>query len=130
MSIYESNSNDETPALIAKLGEDLEAMGSRARVVSESNPAPRWWPYNTSPERIEYLSEARNRVMEPLQSNDSSVRLEDYAEFEKVVFLNDVYYSWQSVVRLLATALDGEEANYDLACAMDYQLAGKLLSSK
>lgn len=88
----------------------------------------RVWPYATSPERIAYLAAVRNKALEPLQSAEMTKRLPDVETFTKVVFLNDVYFSWQSIVRLLATRLDGRTdlaADYDLVCAMDYGTRGK-----
>jgi hypothetical protein len=87
----------------------------------------KWWPYGTSPQRIGFLSNARNNALEPLQSANESVRLPDYDQFTKVVFFNDVVFSWQSVVRLIATSVDDKpgEEGYDLACGMDYSGAGE-----
>jgi len=128
VSIFESNSEDSTPKLLAKLGEELSGNGVKHRIITEKTSSP-VWGYPSSPVRIKYLSDARNKAMEPLQSNDSSVRLEDYDSYTKVVFLGDVIFSWQSVVRLLATRLDhdhhhGESGNYDLACGMDFTSTG------
>ena len=63
--------------------------------------------------------------MEPLQSPDDSVRLPDWNEFTKVIFLNDVLFDWPAIVRLLGTSVDGGEADYDLACGIDYGQSGE-----
>lgn len=87
----------------------------------------RSWPYGTAPERIRFLANARKRAMEPMQSENESVRLVDYASYTKVIFLNDVLFTYQSIVRLLATRIDGDPsspADYDLACAMDFGYSG------
>ncbi|KAL1405248.1 hypothetical protein Q8F55_008874 [Vanrija albida] len=124
VSIYESNSKDKTPELLASLATRLTHLGVSNRVISEKTP--RWWAYGTSPERIGFLSAARNKAIEPLQSSDAELRLPDYHEFTKIVFLNDIFFSWQSAVRLLTTSLDGKpgEDGYDLACGMDFNGAG------
>lgn len=126
VSIYESNSDDSTPDLLAEFADDLSHLGVAHRILSDESE--RWWPYGTAPERIQFLAAARNKALEPLQSPDDSVRLADYDTFTKVVFLNDVVFTWQGVVRLLATSWDGDEGEdgYDLACAMDYYQAGEL----
>lgn len=125
MSIYESNSEDKTPLRLTEFSELLDAIGVQNRIVSDRTT--RDWPYNTSPQRIKFLADARNRALAPLQSPDPAVRLPHHDSFTKVLFLNDVYYSWQSAVRLLATSGDdtpGEEG-YDLACGMDYFQSGE-----
>jgi len=89
----------------------------------------RWWPYGTSPQRIGFLSNARNKALEPLQSADETLRLPDYDQFTKVVFVNDVIFTWQAAVRLLATSIDDTpgEDGYDLACGMDFFQSGEYI---
>lgn len=130
VSIYESNSVDRTPQLLKAFGDELAAVGAQHRIVSDTTN--RWWPYGTSPERIGLLANARNRALEPLQSPDADVRLDDYDEFTKILFLNDVVFSWDAAVRLLATSLDGEEGEngYDLACGMDFGVTGESAQSR
>ncbi|WWD22595.1 hypothetical protein CI109_107088 [Kwoniella shandongensis] len=101
-------------------------MGVPHRILCEDDDN-RWWPYPTSPERIQYLADARNRVLEPLQSDNATIRLPSYDSYTKIVFLNDIRFSFQSIVRLLATRLDGDASKpgeYDLACGMDFGAAG------
>jgi hypothetical protein len=126
ISIYESNSEDMTKSLLADSEKVLNDRGIPNRVVME-NDGRRTWPYGTSPERISFLATARNRAMEPLQSLDPNIRLLDYSTYTKGVFLNDVYFSYKSIVRLLATRLDGDTSrppDYDVVCAMDYGPSG------
>ena len=90
--------------------------------------ANRWWPCETAPERIQYLANARNMAIEPLQSENSTIRLPDYESYDKVLFINDILFSYQGIIRLLATDLEGDESrppNYDLACAMDFGSSGE-----
>jgi hypothetical protein len=73
------------------------------------------------------LADVRNKAMAPLQSEDDSARLPDWTEFTRVIFLNDVIYKWESVVRLIATRMDGDETKageYDLACGLDFAISG------
>lgn len=125
VSIYESNSVDRTPQLLKDLGELLSTSGVQHRIISDVTE--RWWPYGTSPERIGLLADARNRALEPLQSPSPDVRLPNYGEFTKVLFLNDVVFSYDAAIRLLATSLDDEEGEdgYDLACGMDFGVSGE-----
>jgi hypothetical protein len=65
-----------------------------------------------------------------LQSEDDDVRLSDWNEFTRVIFINDVIYKWEQVVRLIATRLDEDETKageYDLACGFDYSISGEWL---
>lgn len=125
LSIYESNSKDSTPALLAEFAQRLDGMGAPHRVLSETTE--RWWAYGSSPERIGFLADARNRALEPLQSRSADIRLEDYASFDKVLFLNDVVWRWDAAVRLLATELEEDDTGegYDLACGIDLFSAGE-----
>ncbi|KAL7421833.1 hypothetical protein Q5752_003604 [Cryptotrichosporon argae] len=126
VSIYESNSEDNTRALMSVLDADLALRGVEHRFVS-GHDDDRWWPYPTAPERIAFLVKARNRALEPLQAPDDDVRLADWESFTKVLFLNDVLFKWDDIVRLIATREDGDDSrapDYDLACAMDFGWSG------
>lgn len=126
VSISESNSIDRTKVLLRDFDAALNTLQIPHRITTEDN-SDRWWPYGTSPERVTYLAGVRNRALEPLQSSDETVRLSNNTDFTKIVFLNDIYFSWQSIVRLLATRLDGRQdlpPDYDLACAIDYGSSG------
>lgn len=130
ISIAESNSIDGTVQLLSDLDRLLTAHNISHRITTEHNPN-RQWPYPASPERITYLAEVRNKALEPLQSNVSSIRLLEASSFTKILFFNDIYFSWQSIVRLLATRLDSRDdlpPDYDLACAFDYGFSGKIPS--
>jgi len=95
------------------------------RILSVQDDPGDQWPYGTAPERIQFLAHARNMALEPLQSPDNSVRLPNWQEYTKVIFLNDIVFRWQDIVNLIATRVEGEEEGYDMACAMDYGSSGK-----
>lgn len=122
VSIYESNSKDSTPALLQDFAKRLDERGVANRILSDTTE--RWWPYPTSPERINFLAAARNKAMAPLQSPSADVRLPDYDSYTKVLFLNDVLFTWEAAVRLLGTEYDGD-GDYDLACGMDFGASGE-----
>lgn len=126
LSIYESNSDDTTPQLLDAFRATLDSLAIPHRIISERTTT-RHWPYNSSPERIAYLASARNKALEPLASLDPEVRLGNTDEWArgKVVFLNDVVFMWQDVVELLNTRMEGQEEEYDLACAMDFGWSGE-----
>ncbi|ORY35322.1 cryptococcal mannosyltransferase 1-domain-containing protein [Naematelia encephala] len=118
VSIFESNSVDSTKPLLSTLNDSLSNLNVNHRIITNDDEA-RHWPYPQSRERIEYLANARNKAMEPLQSPDPTVRLENWNEYTTVVFLNDAWFSWEDVVRLIATETE-DGGDYDLACGMDF----------
>ena len=128
VSIYESNSQDSTKHLLSILDQTLSNIGVEHRIITTDDDK-HWWPYSTSAERIVYLANARNIAMRPLQSEDDDVRLADWESYTKVVFLNDIWFLWQDIVRLLATKVGegdpDEPPDYDLACAMDFGWSGE-----
>ncbi|WVQ93720.1 hypothetical protein IAU59_000797 [Kwoniella sp. CBS 9459] len=124
VSIYESNSRDRTKSLLSVLNNTLTNLSISHRIVTAEDNK-HWWPYQTSSERIAYLASARNKALEPIQSADDNVRIPDWEGYTKVLFLNDIWYSWQSMARLLDTKVQGEEEEeYDQACAMDFFASG------
>ena len=123
ISIYESNSVDSTPSLLSSLNNSMASYSIPHRIIAE-NTGDRWWPYGTAPERIGYLARARNRAMEPIQSDDDRLRLDNWRNYTRIIFLNDVIWTLRDVARLIDTRLDGVEG-YDLACAMDFGSSGE-----
>ncbi|KAH6907061.1 cryptococcal mannosyltransferase 1-domain-containing protein [Coprinopsis sp. MPI-PUGE-AT-0042] len=117
VSIYESNSSDRTPTLLGELEEELKAMGVKTRFVTSSShdagengkraippTRPKFSP--NSHERIAYMAELRNEAMKPL--------------FELVVWINDVFWDWRSLVHLINT----RQGDYDLVCGLDFDGVG------
>lgn len=126
ISIYESNSRDRTQTFLHGFDQSLSNLNVDHRILTVENDPGAQWPYGTSPERIKFLAHARNMAMEPLQSPDDSVRLPDWEGFTKVIFLNDIQFRWQDIVRLIGTRIEGkEDEEYDLACAMDFGSSGE-----
>jgi hypothetical protein len=121
ISIYESNSGDGTGAYLAEYRELLDYFGIPNQVIPMVKDEGETWPYGTSPQRIQFLARLRNKAMEPIQSADPDVRLENWRDFTKVIYLNDILFQCQDIVRLIATRVEGKEnEDYDVACAMDF----------
>lgn len=109
VSIYENNSKDRTPELLRILDEKLKANGVARRIVHEDLPSSFY-----QQGRIERLSKLRNKVLEPLYAEARNGL--NGSSFEKVVFLNDILYTPETLLKLLRT----ENGEYDQACAIDY----------
>ena len=110
VSILESESKDESPALLRQLDDRLGAMNVPRRILTQETMISK--PENMSnQERIHYLSALRNFALEPLL---------EMGGYDKVIFSNDVYVEPESIVELLKTA-NGE---YEMACAMDFSHFG------
>jgi hypothetical protein len=126
LSIYESNSWDGTQTFLQTFNQSLSNLDIDHRILTVKNDPGAEWPYGTSPERIQFLAHARNMAMEPLQSSDDLIRVGNWQDFTKVIFLNDVQFRWQDIINLISTRIKGkEDQEYDLACAMDFGSSGK-----
>ncbi|KAF7321183.1 Capsular associated protein [Mycena chlorophos] len=110
VSIYESNSHDRTKALLEQFRDELSSVSVRNRVLLDDDPRRRKGWQSDGQERIRYMADMRNRALEPLKEG----------AFDRVVFFNDVYFEWRSIVRLLAT----KDGDFDLACALDFDGIG------
>lgn len=111
ISIYESNSNDKTKAMLARFEADLrkrrvphhiEMATTNDHIGVEGN-------YN----RIEFLAKTRNRVYDALEVQPGSSYK---ARVNRVLWLNDVLFDSSSVLDLLNT----NEGRFDVACGLDY----------
>lgn len=124
MSIYESGSYDDTKDALRELDGALGALHvSRSIVLSNIShadeitrqPAEHGWIKTPSGEselrRIPFLASIRNRVFEPLEALTAQGE-----HFDTVLFLNDVVFTPEDVLRLLDT--NGGE--YAAACSLDF----------
>jgi hypothetical protein len=134
VSIYESGSYDDTQQALRELEANLEVLQVRKEVVlSElthkeeiaAQPTDHGWiqtpagvqvpPGHTIPERslrrITFLASIRNKVFQPLEALSAQGE-----HFDTVLFLNDVAFNTEDVLRLLDT--NGGE--YAAACSLDF----------
>ncbi|KAJ6589619.1 cryptococcal mannosyltransferase 1-domain-containing protein [Mycena capillaripes] len=107
VSIVESYSSDDTPALLHDFDATLQTMGVSRRILTQDTSIPRPASMGTAPPRIEFLAAVRNLAIEPL------VTLGGY---DRVLFTNDVFVEAESIVELLNT----RGGDYDMACGMDF----------
>ncbi|CAK5265205.1 unnamed protein product [Mycena citricolor] len=108
LSIYESNSHDKTKAMLRDFEAHLERGGVRHRILMETDDRRTAGWTSDGHERVQYMADMRNKALEPLRNAT------------KVIFFNDVYFEWKSIVRLLNT----HNGEYDLACALDFDGIG------
>eukprot|EP00898_Chlorokybus_atmophyticus_P001618 jgi/Chlat1/2457/Chrsp171S02346 len=88
VSIYESGSNDSTPALLALLHSLLQSM-KVAHIINGSKDDVRG-----GKQRIEFLAQVRNKAIIPLMQPDSP-------RYDKVFFMNDVFHCAEDSLLLL-----------------------------
>ncbi|KAF2139385.1 glycosyltransferase family 69 protein [Aplosporella prunicola CBS 121167] len=125
VSIYESNSYDDTKGALRELDDNLRRIGARTNIVLDTatreqelrrDDAADGWV--RTPEgkrevrRISYLARLRNRTLQPLADLEKQG-----FRFDKVVFLNDVVFTAHDVLKLLAT----HSGHYAAACALDFK---------
>lgn len=90
VSIYESNSQDQTKPMLRAFEKELGTRGVRNGIWLENTGGRRKdWSLGGH-ERIRYMAEVRNKALEPLQ------RIQGLhgRTFDKLVFFNDVYFDW------------------------------------
>ena len=102
ISIYESGSTDSTPRWLQFLQKLLEVMGVQSRIVVQGSLV-----WSKDVDRIVLLAQLRNAAMAPLHD------WADSWQASKVVFINDVFFCTQHILRLLLH-------DADIACGMDF----------
>lgn len=124
VSIYESGSYDTTKDVLRDLDTRLEGLQVKRSIqlseVSHADeiaqqPTEHGWiktpDGETRMRRIPFLATVRNRVFEPLE------RLAAEGEhFDTILFLNDVIFTAEDVLRLL----DTNGGQYAAACSIDF----------
>lgn len=124
VSIYESGSFDETQQALRELDANLEVLQVKKEIVLsqlthkeeiEAQPTDQGWidtPAGVHAlRRIPFLSSIRNKVFQPLERLAAQGDL-----FDTILFLNDVAFNPDDVLRLLDT--NGGE--YAAACSLDF----------
>jgi hypothetical protein len=124
VSIYESGSFDDTKDALRELDEALGALQVKKSIVlSDVSHADElaqqltetgWIKTpagETALRRIPFLSSVRNRVLEPLEALTA-----EGEHFDMILFLNDVVFTTEDVLRLL----DTNGGDYAAACSLDF----------
>ncbi|KAJ7208978.1 cryptococcal mannosyltransferase 1-domain-containing protein [Mycena pura] len=111
VSIVESNSWDDSPALLEAFDQTLEKMNVARRIITHESTILRPPSMETAPPRIQYLSAVRNLAMSPLV---------EHGGYTRVLWSNDVFVEAEAIVELL----DTKGGEYDMACGLDFQWWG------
>ncbi|KAJ7788860.1 cryptococcal mannosyltransferase 1-domain-containing protein [Mycena olivaceomarginata] len=111
VSIVESYSSDDSPALLRAFETKLQAMSVPNRILTHDTSVHRPPSMVTGPLRIDFLAATRNLVLEPLTVHGG---------YDRVLFSNDVFVEAESIVELLET----NRGEYDMACGLDFQQWG------
>lgn len=124
VSIYESGSYDETQQALRELDANLDVLHVKKEVVlSElthreeiaAQPTEHGWidtPAGVHAlRRIPFLASIRNKVFQPLEALAAQGE-----HFDTILFLNDIAFNTEDVLRLL----DTNGGNYAAACSLDF----------
>ncbi|KAM0163331.1 hypothetical protein ACHAPG_001255 [Botrytis cinerea] len=131
ISIVESGSWDNTKGALRDLDVELEKLGVERSIellnITHKDEVERvpdpdeegWIQTNRTRKelrRIPYLAKLRNRVMDKLKKLADKRDGQGKRSFDKILWLNDVIFTTEDVVNLLAT----RDGNYAAACAIDF----------
>lgn len=117
LSVYENDTGDESAVALKALEDKVLCNKS---MVYEEHLDPKVIRNVTLPDgtqrvkRIAYLAEVRNRALKPLYKSD--------VQFDKLLYLNDVYFNPIDVLQLLFSTNVDEfgVAQYRAACSVDF----------
>ncbi|KAK0542205.1 hypothetical protein OC845_006728 [Tilletia horrida] len=115
LSIYESNSKDQTKRGLSLFEQKLESLGVAHKIrMDDKGTRVGKEKGERAESRIEYLSMVRNVALKPLDEGLRGVKAG--TDFDRVVWFNDVYMDPDQVIELLAT----NNGTWDQVCAFDY----------
>jgi hypothetical protein len=124
LSIYENDAGDEAERALSELDAQVHCNKS---IVFEPHYDFSQSETVTLPDgsvrlrRVPYLADLRNQALAPLaEQNNKGI------QYDRILFLNDVYYDPVDIVQLLFSTNMGDDgvSNYRAACAVDF---GKLI---
>ncbi|TID22717.1 glycosyltransferase family 69 protein [Venturia nashicola] len=118
LSVYENDSGQKTKDALQGLKARVDCNSSivSGHIDLDHFPSIQILPNERRIKRIEYLSEVRNKAIEPLTSGSTGMH------FDKILFINDVIFSPKDAVDLLFSTNVGSDGKtqYRAACAMDF----------
>jgi hypothetical protein len=104
VTVYESGSTDATQAMLIDIEERLRAVGVSTAFTIGGDIE------RGGRQRIDFLADVRNQLLKPLRDMSRSTK------FDNVVFVNDVFFTAEDVIRLV-------DVGGDIVCGVDYQKA-------
>jgi len=102
VSIYESGSTDLTSHFLESFSLVLENIGVQNTVITNQTDVRA-----SGQKRINFLAKVRNKAMEPFYQKPANF-------YDYVIFLNDVYFCYEDIIRLLVY-------DADIACGLDFE---------
>lgn len=107
VSVFQSGSTDQTPALLRRFRSALEALGVR-------NSINLGHDVRGGMNRIEFLAKVRNKAMDPIYTTDM--------HFDRVIWLSDNLFCASGPLQQIVLADDRHNggAGADAACALDF----------
>lgn len=85
VSVFESNSHDDTPQWVVEMGRELSSLGVAHRLVSGEAAGVGAGRRQGWEDRIDFLARMRNMALSPLLEQEEQ-------RFDRVVFINDVFF--------------------------------------
>ncbi|KAJ2118379.1 hypothetical protein GGF48_004599, partial [Coemansia sp. RSA 921] len=104
LSVYENGSSDNTKSILQALERTVKELGIPHSIVTDSRQRPQHY------HRIEYMADIRNRALEALYNSTA---------YNRVVFLNDVYFCLPDLLELLHQS---QFHRTHLTCAEDFDM--------
>eukprot|EP00877_Chromochloris_zofingiensis_P010922 jgi/Chrzof1/6083/Cz17g09030.t1 len=121
VSVYESGSSDDTATWLHVLQLSLDVIGVPSSITTRGSLIRHEGQGMGQTARIDFQAEVRNAALQPLYDRCTACTNRPHNQMRRltfdpdyIVFINDVYFCWGDVVRLM---------NYgaDIACGMDYK---------
>ncbi|KAJ1802909.1 hypothetical protein LPJ77_005503, partial [Coemansia sp. RSA 2523] len=104
LSVYENGSSDNTKSILQAFERTVKELGIPHSIVTDSRQRPQHY------HRIEYMADIRNRALEALYNSTA---------YNRVVFLNDVYFCLPDLLELLHQS---QFHRTHLTCAEDFDM--------
>ncbi|KAJ2182163.1 hypothetical protein GGF45_001043 [Coemansia sp. RSA 551] len=104
LSVYENGSFDNTKSILQAFERTVKELGIPHSIVTDSRQRPQHY------HRIEYMADIRNRALEALYNSTA---------YNRVVFLNDVYFCLPDLLELLHQS---QFHRTHLTCAEDFDM--------
>ncbi|CAO3607639.1 unnamed protein product [Cunninghamella echinulata] len=110
VSIFENGSTDNTRNALREFKEYLLDAQVHHTIILDDRPK-----YFIEA-RITRLAELRNIVLQPLRQMQKEKNNDQELIYDKILFLNDIWFNWKDAVELISS----RNGDYDAICSMDF----------